>query len=99
MKDINSGKINNMKTAKDRYLKDIYPDKKFLKTSNIVDRTLSHKLKKIFEDFEYAVFGVFLPTDTEPKKSKKTRRKWIKNNDIKTNNYKASNFASTSKSR
>ena len=68
MKDINSAKINNMETAKSSYLKDIYPDRKFLETRNIVDGTRSHKLKKIFEDFEYAVFGFFLPTDTKPKR-------------------------------
>ena len=28
VKDINPGKINNMESVKDRYLKDIFPEKK-----------------------------------------------------------------------
>ena len=58
--DIDSGKINNKESAVDSYLKNIYPDKKFLETKNIVkekvikkgknkgktEETNSYKLKK-----------------------------------------------------
>ena len=66
MEDINSGKINNRESATDRYIKDIFPDKKFLKTKKITDGTPSHTLKKVFDDFEYTLFGVF---DPSPEKS------------------------------
>ena len=39
--DINSGKINNMESALNRYLKDILPDQEFLNTRNILkERTI-----------------------------------------------------------
>ena len=38
--DIDSGKINNKKSAIGRYLKDIYPDKKYLDGKNIVKETV-----------------------------------------------------------
>ena len=50
--DIDSGKINNEKTGIERYLKYIYPDKQFLDTRNITERTTIrngiNKGKKIF---------------------------------------------------
>ena len=68
VKDINSGKINNMESAVDRYLKDISPDKDFLDATKIIYGAPSYILKEIFNDFEYAVFG-----SLGPKNRKKTR--------------------------
>ena len=67
--DIESGRINNKKSATDRYLKDIYPDKEFLDNKNIVKEAKVKKgkdkgknvIKNFFHDFEYALFGVFKP--------------------------------------
>ena len=73
--DIYSGKINNIKSAVDRYLEDILQDQKFLNIRNIVkERTIkkgskkgtkeitpSYTLKRIFEDLQYAVFGSLDP--------------------------------------
>ena len=61
VKDINSGRINNMKSAVDRYLKDIFPNKKFLETKEIIYDFPSYILKKVFDNFEYAFFGSYDP--------------------------------------
>ena len=47
VKDINSGKINNMGSASERYIKDILPDKKILETKKFNDETPSSTLKNI----------------------------------------------------
>ena len=75
--------------------------------------TNSYELKNFFDDFEYALFGIFEPKlddkDLESKKldiatggkdaEKETRRKWIENNDTKTNDCQITSFVSRSKSR
>ena len=46
--DIESAKINDIETAKNRYLKNILPDKKFFKTRNIVkERIVKKGTKKL----------------------------------------------------
>ena len=75
VQDIDSGKINNEKSAIDRYLEYIYPDKKFIDTRNIIEKitvkkgkdkgieetTNSYIVKKMFHDLVYALFGQIEP--------------------------------------
>ena len=73
--DLESDKINNKKTATERYLKYIYPDKEFIDDRNITEKikckkgkdkgkekiTNSYTIKKIFKNFVYMVFGIIEP--------------------------------------
>ena len=68
MKDLDSGKINSVDSLKGRYLKDISSDKEHLDKKNLVSDSKGKKLKKLFQDFEYALFGVFPPVSDENKK-------------------------------
>ena len=75
VQDIDSGKINNEKSAIDKYLEYIYPDKKFFDTRNIIEKitvkkgkdkgieetTNSYIVKKMFHDLVYALLGLFEP--------------------------------------
>ena len=73
--DVESDKINNKKTATERYLKYIYPDKECIDGRNVTEKikgkkvkdkgkekiTNSYTIKKIFNDFVYAVLGIIEP--------------------------------------
>ena len=68
IKDLGSGKTNSVDSLISRYLKDISSDKEYLDEKNLVIDSKGEKLKKLFQDFEYALFGVFPPVSDENKK-------------------------------
>ena len=65
IKDLDSGKIYSVDSLKGRYLKDTSSDKEYLDKKNLVSGRKGEKLKKLFQDFEYALFGVFPPLSDE----------------------------------
>ena len=65
IKDLGSGSVDSLIS---RYLKDISSDKEYLDEKNLVIDSKGEKLKKLFQDFEYALFGVFPPVSDENKK-------------------------------
>ena len=68
IKDLGSGKTDSVDSLIGRYLKDISSDKEYLDEKNLVIDSKGEKLKKLFQDFEYALFGVFPPVSDENKK-------------------------------
>ena len=68
IKDLDSGKINSVDSLKGRYLKNISSDKESLDKKNLLSDSKGDKLKKMFQDFEYALFRVFPPGSDENKK-------------------------------
>ena len=79
--DAKSDKINKKKTAIERYLRYIYPNKQFLDSRSITEKitvrkgkdkgkeetTNSYTIKKIFNDFVHAVFEAFEPRPEDEK--------------------------------
>ena len=65
IKDLDSGKINSVDSLKGRYLNNTSSDKEYLNKKNLVSGRKGEKFKKLFKDFEYALFGVFPPVSDE----------------------------------
>ena len=63
LNNIMSGEIDNKYTAEKEYLEKIKFSKDYLDKKNMEKEGSGEKLKSIFNELEYAVFGVILPSE------------------------------------
>ena len=106
MDDILSGKINNKYDAEKIY-REIMEDENLLRNyKNFSRNKNAQKIATIINNLRYALFGPLLPSkdnaddiENVDTRDKKTKRTWIKNNDIITINNETTNFISSKTSR
>ena len=106
MDDILSGKINNKYDAEKMY-REIMEDENLLRNyKNFSRNKNTQKMATIINNLRYALFGPLLPSKDNADdienvdiRDKKTKRTWIKNNDIITINNETTNFISSKTSR